>query len=95
MVHQDFATNLVDVATYRIVTHDIHHSHTVRARPPKEAAYAYDPKSAARGDELGVWFLWPNLGIEVYPGGYVNTFHRHSGGPRTNHRACRLLFLRQ
>ena len=79
--HPDFATNLVDMSTYRVVTHQIHHSQTVRARPPKDAAYAYDPESSAHGGELGVWFLWPNLGIEVYPGGYVNTFHVIPVGP--------------
>ena len=81
VAHRDFAANLVDIETYRIVTHDIHHSHSARAKAPARAAYDFDPANSDHGQELGVWFLWPNLGFEVYPGGYLNIFHVVPMGP--------------
>ena len=81
IVHQDLCTNVLDLSSYRIVTHDIHQSHHSRAHPPEKGAYAFDPKVSEHGQEFAAWWIFPNIAFEVYPGGYLNSFHIVPVGP--------------
>ena len=78
--HPDFASGIVDINSYRIKTYDIHHAHTSRSRPPAQGSYKIDTDASERGAEFGSWFIWPNLAIEVYPGGNLNIFHCRPDG---------------
>ena len=73
--HRDFAAKVVQMDSYRITLHDIHHSHRSRAKPPERGAYDFDPAASNHAQEFSGWYLWPNLAIEVYPGGNLNVFH--------------------
>lgn len=73
--HPAFAQELVDMASYRITLHDIHHSHRARAKSSAQKAYEFDAGATEHAGEFAGWFLWPNLAIEVYPGGCLNIFH--------------------
>ena len=82
--HPDFAAGVVEMDSYRVKTHDIHHAHTSRSKPPQQGSYKMDTTATARGAEFGSWFIWPNLAIEVYPGGNLNIFHCLPDGPETS-----------
>jgi len=75
VAHPSFAAGVVDMNSYRVKTHAAHHAHTSRSKPPSEGDYKIDTEASARADEFGSWFIWPNLAIEVYPGGHLNLFH--------------------
>jgi len=78
--HKALMAGGLDVNSYRIEVKDNYHAHYSRDVGPQQA-YAYDPDVQGRGEELGAWFLWPNLSFEVYPGGYLNVFYHHPIGP--------------
>lgn len=73
--HPSFVRDVVDINSYSIEVHDIYHSHRGVAKPPEEAAYEFDANATEHAQEFGGWFLWPNVSIEVYPGGCLNVFH--------------------
>ena len=79
--HPSFAAGVVDMNTYRVKTHAIHHAHTSQSKPPQQGAYPIDAAATERAAEFGSWFIWPNLAIEVYPGGNLNIFHCAPGDP--------------
>ena len=78
--HQTLMAGGLDVNSYRIEVKGNYHAHYSRNVGDKQA-YAYDPEVDGRGEELGAWFLWPNLSFEVYPGGYLNVFYHHPISP--------------
>jgi choline monooxygenase len=71
--HPDFANRLIEMDSYRITTHAIYHSHRSCSKPPGNTAYDIDT-GVANAQEFASWYLWPNLAIEVYPGGFLNVF---------------------
>lgn len=82
--HPDFAGGVVEMDSYRVKTHRLHHTHTSRSKPPAEGSYDIDVGATQRGAEFGSWFIWPNLAIEVYPGGNLNIFHCLPDGPESS-----------
>jgi len=82
--HPGFAEGVVDMHSYRVKTHRMHHAHTSRSKPPAEGNYPIDAGATARAAEFGSWFIWPNLAIEVYPGGHLNLFHCMPSGAQTS-----------
>jgi choline monooxygenase len=64
--HKDFV-DLVDMDTYRTVTHGIYSSQLAGApRTTKANAYEFEPGEVDFG--YAGWFVWPNLSIWAYPG---------------------------
>ena len=84
VAHPDFASGVVEMDSYRVKTYDIHHAHTSRSKPPSQGSYQIDADATQRGAEFGSWFIWPNLAIEVYPGGNLNIFHCVPDGPESS-----------
>ena len=92
--HPDFAQGVVELDSYRVKTFEMHHAHTSHARtshahtsrgkPPQQGGYKIDTRATERGAEFGSWFIWPNLAIEVYPGGNLNIFHCAPCGPESS-----------
>lgn len=82
--HPSFAEGVVDMSSYRIKTHALHHAHTSNSKPPQEGAYQIDTTATERAAEFGAWFIWPNLAIEVYPGGNLNIFHCAPAGAQSS-----------
>jgi phenylpropionate dioxygenase-like ring-hydroxylating dioxygenase large terminal subunit len=79
--HPGLSTGALDMASYRIECHATHHVHRSRD-VGAEQAYALDP-DAARGGDFASFYIWPNLAVEVYPGGYLTTFAHRPSGPET------------
>ena len=73
--HRDFVSNLVDISTYRITLHDIHHSHLSTPRKARAEAPSPQTETARRGKALGGWYLWPNVAFEAYPENGAMVFH--------------------
>jgi len=82
--HPGFAAGVVDMNTYRVKTHARHHAHTSRSKPPEAGGYRIDTDATERAAEFGSWLIWPNLAIEVYPGGNLNIFHCLPDGPQSS-----------
>jgi len=64
--HRDFV-NLVDMDSYRTVTHGIHSSQVSDGIGNTESS-AYTFEQGTVDFSYAGWFLWPNLTIWVYPG---------------------------
>lgn len=62
--HKDFCT-LVDMDTYKVITHGIYSSHMADAG--KSTNTAYDVSNATVRTHA-VWWLWPNTCLMRYPG---------------------------
>lgn len=57
---------LVDMDTYRSVTHDIYSTHVSRSGRPDNKAYKFDPEA---GSQIGAfWHLWPTMTFNIAPG---------------------------
>ena len=57
---------LVDMDTYRSVSHGIYSTHVSRSGRPDNKAYKFDPKSDS---QIGAfWHLWPTMTFNVAPG---------------------------
>lgn len=82
--HPGFAAGVVDMNSYRVKTHARHHAHTSRSKPPEDGSYKIDAGATERAAEFGAWLIWPNLAIEVYPGGNLNLFHCLPDGPASS-----------
>lgn len=64
--HKDFV-DLVDMDTYRTVTHGIYSSQLAGApRTTSANAYEFEPGEVDFG--YAGWFVWPNISIWAYPG---------------------------
>ena len=71
--HPSLTSGSLDMASYQITIHDRYHSHASRG---VGEATAYSKSEEKHGEirEFGSWLVWPNFVLEVYPGGYLNTF---------------------
>lgn len=93
--HPDFASGVVEMDSYRVKTHDIHHAHTSQAKPPQKSSHPINARAGERAGEFGSWFIWPNLAIEVYPGGNLNIFHCIPTGPESSLQTIQWYFPAQ
>ncbi len=64
IAHRDFCT-LVDMDTYKVMTHGIYSSHMAEAGKSENSAY---PVAKATVKHHAVWWLWPNTCFMRYPG---------------------------
>jgi choline monooxygenase len=78
--HKGLVAGGLDLDSYSIAIHDAHHSHTSRGKGDA-SQYPAGDHAAPRSQEFGGWLIWPNLSLEVYPGGYLNIFHHTPAGP--------------
>ena len=60
--------------SYRITVHDNYHSHRSKDKG-KQQGYAVSGDKAGSPNEFGGWLIWPNVSLEVFPGGNLNIFH--------------------
>jgi choline monooxygenase len=88
--HQSLITEALDYASYRVVTHEHHHSHTSRA--PDKRRYSTVTEGAAKPDAFASWLLFPNWCIEAYPGGNLTVFHHVPLGPERTVQRCEWYF---
>jgi len=73
--HPSLSENALELSTYRIECKGMYHVHRTCGKGTAQG-YVLD-ENAARGEDFASFFVWPNLAIEVYPGGYLTTFaHR-------------------
>ena len=79
--HANLCENVLNIESYKIELHEFHQRHRSAGFPPKDAACDYNPGVSEHGDEFSAWYLWPNLALEVYPGGFLNVFHVIPTGP--------------
>ena len=89
--HPSLMNACLDMSTYRIETKDIWHHHTTVSPGEAKLAYGVGEDGKARPD-FGAWLLWPNICFEVYPGGYMNTFHNMPVTPELTLQQCDLYF---
>ena len=78
--HPSLSQQTLDLSSYRIDLHPGFHAH-LSADQGERQGYATNP-GAPRTGEFGAWYVWPNLCIEVYPGGYMNLLHHVPTGPQ-------------
>jgi choline monooxygenase len=78
--HKTLVKGALDYPSYRITTHEHHHSHRSRDKGPNQG-YGTKTEQTAKQNEFGSWLLWPNWCIEVYPGGNLTVFHHVPLGP--------------
>ena len=71
--HPSLASGSLDMASYQISIHDRYHSHASRG-VGEATAYSKSQENHGETREFGSWLIWPNFVLEVYPGGYLNTF---------------------
>lgn len=72
--HKSLSGQALDINSYRIHLRESYHSHRSRDRGERQG-YAVDGGKAGRPNEFGGWLIWPNLSLEVFPGGNLNVFH--------------------
>ena len=88
--HKDFAS-LVEMDTYKVVTHKIYSSHIAKAGNVDNSAYKIDD---APVKDHAVWWLWPNTCIMRYPGeGNVIILNVVPTGPETTFETYDFYFL--
>ncbi len=85
--HSSLMDGCLDMSSYRIETMDIWHHHTTVSPGEAKLAYGVGEAGKARPD-FGAWLLWPNICFEVYPGGYMNTFHNMPVTPELTLQRC-------
>lgn len=68
--HRTLSRQMLDINSYQITLHSGYHSHRSQSKNS-----ALDSKGSPRADEFGGWLFWPNLSLEVFPGGYINLLH--------------------
>jgi phenylpropionate dioxygenase-like ring-hydroxylating dioxygenase large terminal subunit len=78
--HRSLCDGALDIASYRITTHPTYHSHRSRDRGDRQG-YRVDAGGGGRANEFGGWMIWPNLCLEVFPGGNLNIFHHRPVSP--------------
>ena len=72
--HPSLANGSLDMASYQITVHDRYHSHASRG-VGEDTAYGRPMDTHGEAREFGSWLIWPNFVLEVYPGGYLNSFY--------------------
>ena len=85
--HPSLSNACLDMSTYRIETMDLWHHHTTVSPGEEKLGYGVGEAGKAR-PEFGAWLLWPNICFEVYPGGYMNTFHNMPLTPELTVQYC-------
>ena len=78
--HPSLSRQTLDLSSYRIDMHPGFHAHLSTDQGAQQG-YALNT-TAPRANEFGAWYVWPNLCIEVYPGGYMNLLHHVPLGPQ-------------
>ncbi len=73
VVHKAFTSSVVSGDSYHIETNGYSFRHI--AKPSNKSAYDYGD---AVNDQYSSWYLWPNFGLQVYPGNIVNTYRWHT-----------------
>lgn len=71
VVHPTSFSGVAEVSTYKTRACGATIIHHGEAEQPGEQ-YNYDPAHSERGGEFAAWFIWPNLAITCYPGGYAS-----------------------
>lgn len=89
--HKSLVENALDYGSYRITTHEHHHSHHSTGVGQAQG-YSTATEGAAKPDEFGSWLLWPNWCIEAYPGGNLTVFHHMPAGPEKTVQRCEWYF---
>jgi choline monooxygenase len=75
--------DLVDIKSYRSVTHRIYSSHTSQGGRADNKAYSFDEAGATQQGFAG-WWLWPNLTVNTFPGcGNIMVMHVMPSGSET------------
>ncbi|MEM7171787.1 MAG: ring-hydroxylating oxygenase subunit alpha [Pseudomonadota bacterium] len=90
VAHRDFAS-LVEMDTYKVVTHGIYSSHMAKAGNVSNTAYKIDDASVT---DHAVWWLWPNSCLMRYPGeGNIIVLNVIPTGPETTFETYDFYFL--
>ena len=79
--HRELMASGLDLESYTVTVHDNHHSHTSRDKGDATTYPMTGDHAAPRAREFGGWLIWPNLSLEVFPGGHLNIFHHIPAGP--------------
>ena len=88
--HKDFAS-LVQMDTYKVVTHGIYSSHIAKAGNVANTAYKIDDATVT---DHAVWWLWPNTCFMRYPGeGNIIVLNVIPTGPETTFETYDFYFL--
>ncbi len=88
--HKAFAS-LVEMDTYKVVTHGIYSSHCAKAGNRGNAAYNIDDAPVT---DHAVWWLWPNTCIMRYPGeGNIIVLNVVPTGPESSFETYDFYFL--
>lgn len=88
--HKAFAS-LVDLDSYKVVTHAIYSSHCAKAGNLQNTAYKIDDASVT---DHAVWWLWPNTCLMRYPGeGNIIVLNVVPTGPETTFETYDFYFL--
>ena len=91
--HPTLMENAIDYGSYRITTHEHHHSH-YSVGVGDAQGYSTATEGAAKPEEFGSWMLFPNWCIEAYPGGNLTVFHHEPTGPESTVQHCEYYFAR-
>ena len=79
--HPSLVDAALDISQYRI---DLHHNYHRHVTTDVGDAQGYAMTESGQGeDNFGSWLLWPNMVLEVYPGGNLTAFHHVPTGPET------------
>ena len=87
--HRTLIEEALDWDSYRIHTHDHHHTHL---STEKNVGYATRTEGAAKPESFASWLLWPNWVIEAYPGGNLTVFHHDPLEPELTVQRCEWYF---
>ncbi|MEM7221659.1 MAG: ring-hydroxylating oxygenase subunit alpha [Pseudomonadota bacterium] len=88
--HKDFAS-LVEMDTYKVVTHGIYSSHCAKAGKVANTAYKIDDADVT---DHAVWWLWPTTCLMRYPGeGNIIVLNVVPTGPETTFETYDFYFL--
>ena len=71
IVHPTSFAAVAEVSSYKTTPRGLTIIHHGQAEKPDQQ-YNYDPKHSERSGEFAAWFIWPNIAITCYPGGYAS-----------------------
>jgi choline monooxygenase len=89
--HPSLVKEGIEINTYRITTYQNWHRHHTRSKGDAQA-YNLDQSGPETVHEFGSWLVWPNLSIEVYPGGNLTTFQHIPDGPERTTQSTQWFF---
>ena len=72
--HPTLSENALDLETYKIECKENYHVHRSRDKG-EDMGYDTRNNDAAKPNEFRSFYIWPNVVIEVYPGGNLTVFH--------------------